>query len=133
MRKSFSLVLVVMMVLGIATMCFAEGMYNREPGYTVKILSVAPAGPGSSAHQLDTTIVAGNRILGFEYTDTATGTIGLWDAAAVASIASTNRIGEVSVAAGTSETVMFPFPKKLDNGLVYSATTATGDLMVFYE
>lgn len=134
MKKTLSIILAVMLLLGVTASIYAEATYTGGVDALIQIQSVAPAGPGATAQQLSSVIVAGNRILGFSYTDTAAGTIGLWDSAAIGSgCSATTRIGELSVAAGTAEELMYPFPKKLDRGLVYSSTTATGNLTIFYE
>ncbi len=132
MKKTLSIILAVMLMFGLTASAFAEAMYTGGVDATVKIQSAAPAGPGASCVTLSTVITAGNKVLGFTYTDSAAGTVGLWDAASTGASASTNRIGEVSVAAGTAETVIFPFPKKLDNGLTWASTTATGNLTIYY-
>lgn len=134
MKKLLAIILAVGMLLFLtAKSVQADASYVREPGYTVKIQSVAPAGPGATAHQLSSVITAGNRVLGFTYTDSAAGTIGIWDAATTATAGATNRIGEVSVAAGGTGTCIFPFPKQITLGLVYSSTTATGNVTIYYE
>lgn len=132
MRVNKFLILAVMIVIALsaAGRLLAEGVYNRDPGYRVKIEVIEPV---TETPALSTTIIAGNSVLGFTYTDTAAGTVGLSDSSSISTAMATYYFGEASVAAGTAETVIFPFPKKVDRGVVTNATTSTGMLMVYYE
>ena len=132
MKKILLLVLAVMLGLGIAVSAFAEATYTGGPDARVLTYAVGL----TTTRALSTTIVAGNRILGFSYTDSAAGTGALFDASTVALVNgadSTYVIAECSVAAGTSQTVMFPFPRAVNNGLVTGMSTATGALVVYYQ
>ncbi len=131
MKKLMSLALVVMFLLSIATMGFAEGVYNRDPGYRVKILNLADVALYNAT--LSSTIITGNSVLGFTFTDSSAGSVVLYDVAAAASRGNSTIFGEVKVAAGTSQSIFFPFPKKIDNGFVAASTNQTGALMVYYE
>lgn len=128
MKKLFIITLAVMLV-GMVASVYAEGMYTRDPSFTVKTEV-----EDSMGQTLSSNIVAGNKVMGLTLSDSAATHIGLYDAAAVSTSAQpSNNFAEVYCAAGTAETVMFPFPRKLSNGLVYSLTAATGAVTVYYE
>ena len=134
MKKFISLFLVVMFVLSIATMGFADVIYTRGPDSRVSTYTLASTTAGKRT--LSTTVTTYNRILGFTYTDSAAGVGSLYDGALVATVeasAPTYVIGEIAVAAGGTSTIMFPLPRNLTYGLVVGMSTATGCTIVYYE
>lgn len=132
MKKFISLFLVVMFVLSIATMGWADVFYVRGPDARVLTYTLAK----TIGTTLSSSVTTNNRILGFAYTDSAAGTGGIFDGATVAAVNAalgTYLIAEISVAAGGISTLMFPLPRNVSNGLVVSMSTATGCILVFYE
>jgi hypothetical protein len=132
MKRILSLFLVVMFVLSIATMGFADVIYTRGPDSRVLTYTLAQ----TAVTTLSSTVTTYNRILGFTFTDSAGGTGSLFDGATVATVQASDTtylIGEIKVAAGGTTTVMFPLPRDVKYGLVTRQSTATGCLIVYYE
>ena len=128
MRKFLSLALVVVFVLSLATMGFAEVVYTR--GVDARVLTSVVTGATAS---LSTAVTKVNRILGFSFTDSSAGSCGLYDSAAANDTAVTKLIAEATCAAGTIVTQMFPLPRDLTYGLVTKNSASTGVLTVYYE
>ena len=130
MKKLLSLALVVMFVLGIATMGLAEVNYVVGPDSRV-LTSVHAL---SASMTLDTTISNLNRLFGFTYTDSAAGTGAIYDTTvALANLTAANLIAEISVAAGGTSTIMFPFPRNIVTSITYKMSTATGCMVIYYD
>ena len=130
MRKLLSLALVVMFVLGIATMGLAEVNYVVGPDSRV-LTSVHAL---SASMTLDTTISNLNRLFGFTYTDSGAGTGAIYDTTvALANLTAANLIAEISVAAGGTSTIMFPFPRNIVTSITYKMSTATGCMVIYYD
>ena len=135
MRKKiiFSILLVVAAMLAFTmTKSYASGV-GTQMGPDARVLTYC-VGYTSTA-TLSSTVTTRNTVLGFTYTDSAAGTGTIWDLAAAASAGSSSStyvMGEISVAAGSTQTVLFPLPRKLSNGLVVKCSTSTGSLIVYY-
>lgn len=127
--KKLSLIILAVIMLVSARVCSADVVYTRSTDARIKVevtqSSVYPV--------LSTTITTANRVIGFTYSDSAAGKATLFDVATAATAAAANAFGEVNVAAGGTTTVMFPYPKEIDNGLVTFQTTTTGTLIIYYE
>jgi hypothetical protein len=129
MRKFLSLTLAVMFVLSIATMGWADVVYTRGTDARVSIVVHA----NSATPALDSTITTNNRILGFTYTDSAAGQVGLYDGTVVQAKAGTGVFGEIKVAAGGLNVQMYPLPKNVTTSISYIMSTATGCVTIYYE
>lgn len=129
MKKIISLILAVMLVISAAGLLKADVVYNREPGARIQI-SVTVTAQGQ---KLVSAIGVNNRVLGFTFADSSAGWCALYDAAASTSASSTNVFGEAYVAAGGVNTVMFPLPRNIANGVVVGTNNSTGTVMVYYE
>lgn len=124
MRKIlFALLLAA--VVGLAAAPIAA-YAQSQPDYVLNVEVI-------SGENAASTITADNRILGYTFSDSAAGIVGLYDGTSGGAHATTTYLfAETRVAAGASETVMFPYPKKLETGL-YVVQASTGVLMVYYE
>ena len=128
MKKICSLILVVMLALGIATSCFAEVVYTR--GMDARVLTSVVTG---ATAQLSTAVTTVNRVLGYSFTDSSAGSVGLYDSSAALDTAVAKLISEATCASGTVVTVMFPLPRNISLGLVTKNSASTGVLTVYYE
>lgn len=134
MRKFLVLVLAIMMVAGTVGYLIADigGVaYTRGPDQRLKTEVLG----GSLTATLSSSITSSNLVLGMTYSDSAAGVGTLADLAAISSLTptSTSIFAEVFVAAGGCNSIMFPFPKPLTNGLVEKNSTSTGVMIVYYE
>lgn len=130
MRKILSILVVALLVGG--GFVYADGgsiAYTR--GGDARVLTDLHVGVASSG-TLSTAITSANHVLGWTYTDSAAGGAALYDVATVAARATSNQFSEIYVAAGTEETIMFPMPRDITNGLV-SACATTGFIVIYYE
>lgn len=127
MKKISIFTLAVMMLLVTASRVFADGMYTKSPDFNTKVepLSVSTINVASS------NITTGNRVFGFTFSDSTAGVVGLYDCTSITTVS--NNFGEAYVAAGGVATVIFPFPKKIVNGVVIGGTNATGRVIIYYE
>ena len=113
---------------GLAAFLLAVPMASAAlPEDTISVVVV------TGAAALNTTVVAGHRIYGFAASDSSAGACTLHDSATLAGVGASTTIGEGRVAANTVEPFMYPFPIKLDNGLVVGNLNATGSCVVFYR
>lgn len=130
MKKIFSIILAVMLLLGVTASIYAEATYTGGPDARVKTATVSK----STTAALSTVVTAGNRILGVTYSDSAAGAIAVADygTASDANVL-TYLVVEVYVAAGTSGTIMFPFPRDVVYGVVTKMNTATGTGVIYYQ
>lgn len=132
MKKILFSLLVVALVLGGAGVAWANSgaiAYNR--GGSARILTEALTLTTTPTDA--TTIDTDNVIIGFTYSDSAAGTGTLYDVIAGGTETNSDIFGEISVAAGKTETIIFPMPIALDYGLKMECSTATGTLIVYYE
>ena len=117
-----------LLLMGLAALVLAVPMAAAAlPEDTISVVTVT----GTAA--LNATVVAGNRIYGFVATDSSAGACTLHDSATLAGVGASTTIGEGRVAANTVEPFMYPFPVKLDNGLVVGNLNSTGSCMVLYR
>ena len=129
MKRILSLILAVMLVVSAAGILSAEAVYNREPGARILTYNLSR----TQVTTLVSSITSNNRIIGYKFSDTAAGTVALYDLAATGSVTSTNQIDEGMVIAGGSLTVIFPMPRAITNGLVVQMLNSTGSITIFYE
>ena len=134
MRKYFSLILAVMIVLAVAGYVSADVVYSRSPDARVSIYvatsTTVLAGDSS------TTISSVNRILGFSYSNSAAGTVGLYDDTSIANMntnTTTHLFAETTVSAGGVSVVMFPLPYQVNRGVMVHSSSRTGVTNIYYE
>ena len=129
MKKIVSLILAVMLVISAAGLVCADVVYNREPGARIKTYNLSR----SAVLTLVTSITSDNRIIGFKFSDTAAGTVALYDLAATGSVTSSNQFDEAMVIAGGTVNEIYPLPRAITNGLVIQMLNNTGTITIFYE
>lgn len=130
MRKFLVIVLAVALLFGGASYLMAEPHYSRSGNQFNK----TEVRTGSTDAALSTNVIAGKNILGMTYADSSAGIGVIWDSATVAGRSnSTNIIAEASCSAGSTETVIFPLPYKVENGLVMLVENTTGVMTIYYE
>ena len=120
---------VALLLVGRATPVFAE-----LPEDVIKIECVA----GSTA-TLSSSVIVGSRVYGIFCTDSAAGSCAGFDAATAAAVSggatftSSGGFADVKVGAGTGETVLLPYPKKIVNGYVTWNSASTGNICTYYR
>lgn len=130
MKKTISIILAALILLGTAGYLFADAFYTRDPSFKVKTEVFAAA----SAGQVSSSIVAGSNVLGFTFYDSAAGAAGLYDSASTTTIkAGTGVFAEAGVAAGGVNTVIFPFPRTISTAFGVLTSASTGRVTVYYE
>jgi len=128
MRKILAILLAVMIIGSAAGLLSAAPVYYGEPMQSVKTYTVAL----TAGKTLSSSVTTQNRVLGFTFSDSAAGAGAVMDNVDAATAGDSTVFGEVYVASGTAETVMFPFPRKITSGLVVMSTNATGTITVYY-
>lgn len=129
MKKILFFILAVMVMISAVGILNADVVYNREPGARIQIAVVTTA----QGQNLVSAIGVNNRVLGFTFADSSAGWCALYDSATAGGAASTNVFGEAYVAAGAVNTIMFPLPRNITNGVVVGTNNSTGTVMVYYE
>lgn len=133
MKKLF-LGLVVMFVMSGITTGYAEVHYLRGPDSRISIQCLQGTNyMNSPGAQLSSSIVAGHKVLGFSFTDSSAGGVGIYDEDAAAGRIGGNLFGDTYVAAGGVSTIMFPLPKTVVSGVVVAFSNATGAVTIYYE
>ncbi len=136
MRKFLSLILVVMVSLLITASANAEVVFTR--GIDSRVLTDFIEAKANLNCTLSDAGVR-NRILGFSYSDSGAGGAFLADIASAAGTVANNlliqaaRFAEIYVAAGGTNTLMFPLPRDVTNGVVVGIGTTTGAVIIYYE
>jgi hypothetical protein len=124
-------------LIGLLSMAMAGWMapvFAELPEEIIKVECVA----GNTA-TLSSTIVVNSRVYGIFFTDSAAGSGAGFDAATAAGVSegatftSSGGFADVRVAAGTGETILFPFPKKIVNGYVTWNSASTGNICTYYR
>ena len=127
----------VVMALLTAGNSFAQAVYSRGPDARMKTEGIS----GTTAPTLSTNITTNNRLIGYEFSDSAAGNTALFDVAAAQSASgsttlapsTSNVFSEVDVIAGGNIVKVFPLPRNIVNGLVTKNSATTGKLVVYYE
>jgi hypothetical protein len=128
MKKLFVFALAVIL-LGVTASClFAEGTYTRASDFNLKIEVI---GGNNTGYKAASSVAAGDYVFGWSATNSTAVGMGLYDNATSVSTSS-ERIGEVYVAAGTVSEQMFPFPYKVQRGITVAATE-NSTVTVYYE
>ena len=138
MKKAlFYISLAVVVSFMIVGNSFAQVLYNRGTDARLKTEGIS----GTTAPTLSTAITTNNRIIGYEFSDSAAGNTALFDVVAAQSASgsttlapsTSNVFSEVDVIAGGNVIKIFPLPRTIVNGLVTKNSATTGKLVVYYE
>lgn len=126
MRKSFLVILAVMLIVGVAVSP-SQALISNSPDARVKTLVVA----GTSGVQ--TAITTNNRILGWKITGSSAAIAGLYDASTLGTATATTIFDEDGCIAGGSASTWYPAPRNISTGLTVVVNASTTIVTIYYE
>jgi hypothetical protein len=141
MRRLILLSLAVMMMVGLTagSVSATGALFTLSPDFDFKSTAIT-LGSSDDADQDNTvaistsTITTRNRILGFSITTSAAAavSVGLYDGDATTDATTANVIAEHGCAAYGSDTLWFPMPKTISNGVVIYGSNDAIQVTVYY-